>query len=120
MTTVQIKPLSVNEAWKGKRYKTEKYKWFEYETLFLLPKNLKLPKAPYFVYFEFGLSNKAADWDNPIKPFQDVLQKKYGFNDKDVESAFIKTQQTPKGNEYIKFEIVGSFDELIQLICDNN
>jgi len=26
---INIKPLSVNDAWKGKRYKTEKYKNYE-------------------------------------------------------------------------------------------
>jgi Holliday junction resolvase RusA-like endonuclease len=104
MITINIKPLSVNEAWQGKRFKTSAYKEYEKSVAILLPK-ITLPNAPYKIFFEFGLSNVLSDWDNPIKPFQDILQKKYGFNDKDVYEAGIKKVVVKKGKEYIKFEI---------------
>ena len=34
---INIKPLSVNKAWQGKRFKTKKYKAFETELLLKLP-----------------------------------------------------------------------------------
>ena len=46
--------------------------------------DIVLPEPPYEVHYVFGLSTSLADWDNPIKPFQDILQKRYGFNDKDI------------------------------------
>ena len=48
----------------------------------MLPK-IDLPPAPYVVEIEYGFSNKAADIDNPTKLVQDLLQKKYNFNDKE-------------------------------------
>ena len=43
--------------------------------------------------------------DNPIKPFTDCLQKKYGFNDNRIIEAHIKKVKVKKGEEYIKFEL---------------
>src|SRR5690625_3712830 len=100
-----IKPLSVNEAWQGKRYKTPKYKAYERALMFMLPKKITLPKKPYKIYLEFGMSSSLSDWDNPIKPFQDVLQSKYKFNDRDIVEAHVKKVKTKKGQEYIKWSI---------------
>ena len=104
MPTIKYKPLSVNEVWQGKRFKTPKYKQYERDLLLMLPK-IKLPEPPYRIYFEFGVSSAAADYDNLIKPFQDILQKKYGFNDRDIFEAFIKKVIVKKGNEYVFFDI---------------
>lgn len=101
---VNIKPLSVNEAWQGKRFKTEKYKKYESVLLLLLPK-INIPKPPYKIELTFGMSNYLSDFDNPVKPFIDVLQKKYGFNDRDIIEANIKKTKVNKGNEFIIFNI---------------
>ena len=103
MIEIKYKPLSVNEAWKGQRFKTDKYKKYEKDVLFLLPK-ISLPKPPYKIYLEFGLSSSLSDWDNPIKPLQDILQLKYNFNDKDIFKAEVLKVKVEKGNEYFKFE----------------
>ena len=76
---INIKPLSVNQCWKGKRFKTPKYKSYEQELLFRLNK-YKLPQPPFEIHFKFGFSSKLSDWDNPVKPLQDILQKKYVFS----------------------------------------
>ena len=34
--------------------------------------------------FKFGFRRSNSDIDNPVKPLQDILQKHYGFNDKQV------------------------------------
>lgn len=100
-----VKPLSVNEAWKGKRFKSSKYKIYENNMLFLLPK-IALPAPPFKINLVFGLSNMASDFDNPVKPFVDILQKKYGFNDFQIMEANIKKQVVQKGKEFIGFEII--------------
>ena len=101
---INIKPLSVNECWRGKRYKTPAYLNYEKHLLYRL-KPIKLPEPPFEVFYEFGLSSKNSDWDNPIKPFQDILQKKFGFNDKEIQVAHVKKTLVKKGDEYVFFDI---------------
>lgn len=105
MKTVLIKPLTVNQAWKGRRFKTQKYKDFEEELCLLLPQ-LDIPDGELQVKYVFGVSSKLSDWDNPIKPFQDVLQKKYGFDDRRIVKAIVEKVHTKKHEEYIKFKII--------------
>jgi len=98
------KPLSVNEAWQGRRFKTKKYKNYEKSVLLQLPKKKNIPER-IRLDLHFGFSNKASDIDNPVKPILDILQKKYGFNDSNVwELEVIKTL-TKKGEEFIKVNI---------------
>lgn len=104
MEFVSIKPLSVNECWQGTRYKTKRYQKYETDVLFLLPR-LTLPPPPYRIELTFGLSNIMSDFDNPVKPFVDILQKKYLFNDKEIQEAVIRKEKAVKGREYIGFKI---------------
>jgi len=108
MIKVDIKPLSVNEAWKGKRFKTKKYSHYTNNLMLLLPnssgeslgENERLE-----LFIEWGLSNKGADIDNPAKCFIDALQKKYGFNDSKIYKLTMIKEIVKKGSEYIKFDI---------------
>jgi len=94
----KIKLLSVNEAWQGRRFKTKKYETYEKTLRFTLP-NKTFNTHSYYIIFFFNFSNKLSDWDNPIKPLQDILQKKYGFNDRDVEIAMVYKNIVPKKDE---------------------
>lgn len=105
MIKIEAKPLSVNEAWKGQRFKTDKYKAYEHKLMYLLPKSFVIPEPPYEIQFEFGFSNSASDWDNSIKQTQDILSKKYKFNDKLIEKGSATKVIVPKGKEYFKFNI---------------
>jgi len=101
---INIKPLSVNKAWQGKRFKTKEYKSFETELLLKLPYK-KYNYDKYHVYLEFGFSSKLSDIDNPVKLVLDIIQKKYGLNDRDVYYLEVKKTIVKKQNEYIKFKI---------------
>ena len=101
---ILIKPLSVNQAWQGKRYKTNVYLKYERDILKLIPKEPILP-APYRFDITFGFSNKASDIDNPLKPFLDCIQKKYNINDKDIYELNVKKEIVKKGKEFIDFKI---------------
>ena len=103
MEHLKIKPLSVNECWQGKRFKTDKYLIYEKELLYLLPK--KEYKNPYRLVIYFGVSSKLADIDNPVKPFLDILQKKYNFNDKEITQLTVNKLLVNKGEEFIAFEL---------------
>lgn len=100
----QIKPLSVNNAFQGRRFKTNAYKAYEQELLYTLPAKT-LPKPPFSIEFEFGFSNPKADWDNPVKVLQDVLQKKYNFNDADIFEAAVRKVKVKKGQEFFRVSI---------------
>jgi len=101
---VLVKPLSVNQCWQGKRFKTKKYQWYEKVVFYSLPKII-IPDGKLKIDIEFGFSSPLADIDNPIKPFLDILQKKYSFNDKNIIEMSVKKLVTKKGDEYIKFVI---------------
>ena len=105
MVKIKIKPLSVNEVWKGRRFKTDKYKIYETAVMLLLPK-IKIVEPPYRLNLIVGFSNKASDIDNILKPFLDILQKKYGINDKHIEVLHIEKQIVKKNNEFICFELL--------------
>lgn len=96
--------MSVNDAWKGERFKTSEYKAFEKHASLLL-RPLKIPDGLLEIYLEWGFSSSGSDWDNPIKPFVDILQKKYKFNDNRIMKAVVKKVKVKKKKEYIKFEI---------------
>lgn len=106
MFELKIKALSVNEAWQGRRYKTRKYKDYEQELDWLLPK-LEIPEGNIQIDFIFGLSSKNSDLDNCLKQTIDIFSKKYNFNDKIVYKIVAEKVIVKKGQEFIKFKIKG-------------
>lgn len=103
-TIINIKPLSVNECWQGRRFKTPAYTKYEKNVMAQLVA-MKLPLAPYRIDFVVGFSNKLSDIDNFIKPILDIMQKRYKFNDRDIYELHIKKTIVPKGKEFILFDI---------------
>jgi Holliday junction resolvase RusA-like endonuclease len=101
---LNIKPLSVNDAWQGRRVKSKKYRQYENDILKLL-RPMTVPDGPLELYLKWGFSSAGSDWDNPIKPFQDCLQKKYDFNDNRVVRAVTEKVKVKKGEEFIEFSI---------------
>ncbi len=101
---IDIKPLTVNQAWKGRRLKTSEYKAYALHLKSLL-KPLKIPEGKLTLCITFGLSNRGADIDNGLKPFIDVLQMKYGFNDNQIYRLLVYKEIVKKGSEFIDFEI---------------
>jgi len=100
---LNIKPLSVNKAWQGKRYKSPEYKKYEIQVLRMLPdieiKEFKRLKITY------GFSNMMSDIDNPTKLVLDLLQKKYNVNDRDLIYLVLHKVKTKKGEEFIEIEL---------------
>jgi len=102
---IDKKPLSVNECWNGRRFKSDKYKAYERELLHRLP-FFKVPDGKLKVSLLFGFSSKASDLDNPVKAFIDILQKKLGFDDKNIYEMTLKKVNVKKGEEFIEFDII--------------
>lgn len=102
MHKVEIKPISVNACFQGRRFKTKEYKRYEKELGLMLPK-IKVPEKNICLEIEAGLSTANADIDNIAKPVVDIMQKKYGFNDRYIEKLVLKKEKVKKGEEYLKF-----------------
>lgn len=102
---INEKPLSVNQAWQGKRFKTPAYKNYEKAMLLMMPKGKIDESEMLRVEFFFGFSNKASDLDNPVKLLMDIAQKKYGFNDKNVFELNIRKCLVKKGEEFLQMGI---------------
>lgn len=102
---LRIKPLSVNKAWQGRRYKTDDYKAYEKEVLYSLPNNIPIPESKMRIDIKFVFSSRGSDIDNPVKMFLDILQKKYGFNDSVIYDLRIKKDIVKKGSDFIQFSI---------------
>ena len=97
---IKIKPLSVNDAWKGQRFKTTAYKHYE-QLLGLLLRPLTIPEGKLKLTLIWAFSSAGSDIDNPCKPCIDILQKKYGFNDSRIHKLDLEKTKVKKGDEFI-------------------
>ena len=102
---VEIRPLSVNMCWQGRRFKTPEYKAYERETLLLLPKR-KMIKGNVEVYLIFFFKNdKMRDIDNSIKPILDFFTKK-GYIEDDRKIIHLDISKQKSEREGFAFEIM--------------
>ncbi len=89
----------------GRKRKTAAYRDYEIKVPKELP-DLELPeRGPLGLRLRAGLSNRAADLDNVVKPFLDILQANYGFNDNRIYFIEMTKVKVQKGEEYIAFEL---------------
>lgn len=102
MKKIEINPLSVNRCWQGRRFKTPEYKRYEEEVMLKLGNWKPEFKGEIEVEIEASIS-KLADIDNIAKPILDILQKKYGFNDRDIYALHLY-KKTEK-EKWIKIKI---------------
>ena len=110
MIKVNTKPMSVNDCWKGHRYKTKHYTDYETILKFKLPK-LKIPIGKLKVTFIFGLTS-CADIDNPLKPLIDIMQKRYHFDDKEIYELSVIKIPVKNGQQFFEFKIESYFDNI--------
>lgn len=106
MHHINIKPLSVNQSYKGRHFPTAKLLKYKNELHWELPRNIGIPKEGKLkVKYIFGVSSKKSDGDNLIKSFQDCLSEVYGFNDNQIYKWEVEKVDVKKGAEFIDFEI---------------
>lgn len=104
MIAIKTKPLSVNVAYRGRRFESSAYKDYKKIVFSLLPR-IQIPDGHLTIIFRVGFSNNGSDIDNVIKPFTDILQKAYEFNDNRVFRIEAQKEIVKKGEEYISFDI---------------
>ena len=105
MHKINVKPLSVNDAYIGRRFKSKDKTQFDRDVSILLPK-MEIPEGMLEAHYIFGVYSKVSDCDNFIKAFQDALSTNYGFNDHRIRKITAEKIYVSKGNEYIEFEIL--------------
>lgn len=94
----------MNNAYIGRRFKTENLRQYKKDLSILLPK-IEVPKGKLELTLHFGVSYKSTDGDNLIKCFQDSLAEQYGFNDKMIYRWVIEKHDVNKKEEYVAFSI---------------
>lgn len=103
---LDIKPLSINSCWQGRRYKTKEAKVYDRTLQLLLPKS-KIEAQFYIVKYIFYLKSiLMADLDNFIKIIQDNIVKK-GIIKDDRYIVKIEAQKIKSDRDYIEIEIQG-------------
>lgn len=103
---IKVKPLSINTAFQGRRFKTQAYKDYEKEVLWLFKKvKGKTVHGWVEIRYNFYIKNyKKSDIDNFVKPLNDILVKA-GLIDDD---RFIKKMTLEKflaKDDYIEVKI---------------
>jgi len=101
---LNVKPMTVNQAYRGRRFKTKLYKDYEKECMARMSP-MEIPDGNLWITIAIGVSNRGFDADNAVKPFMDILQKKYGFNDNRVYVLHVLKEIVKKGDEFIEFYI---------------
>lgn len=103
---IKIKPISVNEAWRWRKFSTPKKTEYEKEVRkALIGCTLEDCIAPYEIHFKFYIP-KMQDYDNCIKVSQDILCEHFGINDRDIYKAIIEKVPVKKGEERWEVDIV--------------
>lgn len=106
MHKINVKPLSLNKAYRGRRFITQETQQFKDAMFYLLPQTLDVDFiSPMQITLEFGVSSHNADGDNCIKMAQDSIADKYNFNDKLIFKWVVEKIKVPKGQEYIAFDL---------------
>jgi Holliday junction resolvase RusA-like endonuclease len=75
--TLHVKPLSINDATRGRHFPTAEKRDYETRLRWSLPKCFVVGKPYYRIAYDFHLVNFAlTDYDNLIKVTQDCLVKR--------------------------------------------
>jgi len=101
---LETKPLSVNQVWRGHRFKTKAYKEYEEELLWLLKKYKKVNgfvEVSYKLYLKYFSTSDVGNFE---KPLSDILVKSEIIDD----DRFIKRiimEKFKSDTDYIEITI---------------
>lgn len=105
MITINIKPVSVNSIYTGKRFLTPAGKQYKKALAWMIPK-VRIPDGKLHVKYRFYFSSAGSDAANAEKAFTDSLAEKNGFNDNRIYKIEMEKFVVPKGKEKVEFEIL--------------
>jgi Holliday junction resolvase RusA-like endonuclease len=104
--TFELKPLSINRAFQGRRFKTNEYKHYERD-LNALGGHFKTIRGDIEVIIEWYLKNdKMTDIDNPTKPVLDYLTKAGAYeDDRKIRALHLYKYKSNKDYDYFRITI---------------
>lgn len=98
---LEVNPLSVNDAYRGRRFKSKDYLIFERDICIVLPfaPNPATTKDEVFVRYIFHLKNYgAADTFNYEKILSDMLVKRgYFLDDRYIRGGYVRKERLKEG-----------------------
>lgn len=114
---IPLKPISVNEAFQGRRFKTKKCKEFCEDFLKVAPRK-EMIRGMIEIEFRFYVKNhQMADYDNMIKITQDMLGKnKCGYIEDDRKIYKATIYKIPSNEEKIEITIKGIDKENVNML----
>lgn len=102
---IPLKALSVNNAWQGRRFKSNLYKKFEIDVCKFVRECRSMMMGPVEVSYTFYIKNYSlTDIDNLIKPLQDIIVKR-GYIEDDRKIIFMTAEKIKSKEERIEVEI---------------
>jgi len=104
MHYLPLKPISVNEMYIKGKIKSPQYRRLERDALLMMP-NFKLPEPPYLLLLVVGIAPNA-DASNYIKPQEDIIQLKYGVNDRYNYRLIVDKIDCKPKDKFFAFEIL--------------
>lgn len=116
MHKLKIKPLSINDAWQGRKFKSDAYEKYISDCLEILPDGIEIPDGKITLHLAVGFSNSLSDVDNVQKPFIDILQKKYKFNDRNIFFLTIHKEIVDHGDDYISFNFQPYVEQVLEVL----
>lgn len=110
--SIPVKPLSVNAAYRGRRFKSKDYEQFEEDVSLVLGRAKQNHTGELFVKYTFYIKNYSrSDTANFEKVLSDTLTKLgYFADDNDIKGIFMVKEKVDK-EEHIMVEIV-PYDQL--------
>lgn len=118
MHTIDLQPLSQNQAWKGRRYSTPEYKLYA-DRLHIEFRKLDLPKIDpdqrFYVFYEWGITDRQ-DGSNCVKLFEDQICKYLGVNDRKVAAFYSRKRIVKRSDQYIKFKLFAEEYDLLKFL----
>ena len=107
-----VKPISANMMFAGTQYYKRKqyvaYQTIIYASLHSMEAFWTFGKRPVSINVVAGLSSRASDLDNIIKPLLDTLQSYHmftEFDDKAVYEIYLRKELVKRGKEYLDVTI---------------
>lgn len=115
MIRLQLKPVSTNRLYSGRRYLSQEARVFQEQCHLLLlvahqGRPRVVPEGPLEIHFVFGLY-RDMDVTNCVKLVEDIIADFYGFNDARVQGSSQRKVKVGRGEEFIAFSLRAYDDE---------
>ena len=101
---LDIKPISINKAFRGRRFKTQECNDYEDDFMKIAPRQKMIEGIVEIEYKFYTKNHKMADIDNMIKVTQDLLVKCHYIED-DRKIYKLIVYKIPSDRDYMEIEI---------------